>query len=154
MLAQQEQFIYDIAHHLAQNNSLDLIEVKISRHQRDVFVQILVDRPQGGISVAECSLLNRAMVEALDKERVFNEDGYSLEVSSPGLDRPLITYKDFYRNLNSEMKLWLKVEVSGKREHQGILIAVTEESLTLLMKEKRQEINIPLNQVSKGLLII
>lgn len=154
MFAQQEQLVYGIAHRLAQDKGLDLVEVKISRHQRDVLIQILADRPQGGISLAECVLLNRAIVEAIDKEGIFSEDGHSLEVSSPGLDRPLITYKDFFRNLNREMHLWLKQEVESKKEYRGILVAATEMSLTLLTEKGQQEISMPLNQVSKGLLVI
>lgn len=93
---------------------------------KDTFLQVLADRPEGKIGIAEVTRLNRSIVEAIDKEGFFSEDGYSLEVSSPGLDRPLTSLKDFSRNLNAEVRLWLKEKISGKVEHLGIVKTVTD----------------------------
>ncbi len=154
MTPQDEQLlIYEIATRLAQTQGLELVEVKIGRHKKDVLIQILADKPHGGINLAECSLLNRALVEAIDKERFFSEDNYSLEVASPGLDRPLVTYKDFLRNLDSEIQLWLKEQVAGKKEYAGVVTSATQEALTLLTEEKK-EIIVPLDQIIKGALVI
>ena len=152
----QQRLIYDIISSIAQLQNLELVEVKIGIHNKDVLIQVLADRPQGGIGIDECTLLNRSIVEAIDKGAFLSEDGYSLEVSSPGLDRPLVTSKDFLRNIDAEVAVWLKEKVAGKVEHVGIVKSVTEDSLTLLTvnKKEQQEITIPLGQVIKGLLVL
>ncbi len=151
---QQQRLIYEIVHHITVSQGLELIEIKISRSNKDVLIRILADRPQGGINLQECSVLNRSVVEAIDKEGILSEDGYSLEVSSPGLDRPLVTHKDFLRNMNREIRLWLKETLDGKTEHTGIVTTVTEENLKLLKTKEKKEIIVPVSQIIKGLLVI
>jgi ribosome maturation factor RimP len=150
-----QRLIYDVIHRTTESLNLELVEFKMAVHKKDVLIQVLADTPQGKIGIEECTLLNRSIVEAIDKEGFFGEDGYSLEVSSPGLDRPLMTYKDFSRNIDAEVRIWLKEKVAGKIEHVGIIKAVTEQSITLLTTTKdKQEITVPIDQVMKGLLVI
>ncbi|MBI3601904.1 MAG: ribosome maturation factor RimP [Candidatus Omnitrophica bacterium] len=154
MTPQDEQRLIDeIASLLAQARGLELVELKVGRHKNDVLIQVLADKPQGGINLEDCSLLNRAIVEVIDKKGFFGEDNYSLEVASPGLDRPLLTYKDFLRNLNSEIRLWLKEQVAGKKEYVGVVISASPDVLTLLTREQK-EIIVPLGQIIKGILVI
>ena len=150
----EQRLIYEMAHRITQAQGLELVEVKIGIHHKDVLIQVLADKPQGGISIEECSLLNRSIVEAIDKDGILSEDGYSLEVASPGLDRPLVTYKDFSRNMNAQVRVWLKEKVAGKVEHEGIIQSVTEEFLTLLITQEQEEIKLPVDQMIKGLLVI
>jgi len=152
---EQEQLIYDIISRQAQFLNLELVEVKMARHNKDVLIQILADTSEGGISLGACTLLNHSIVEAIDKEAILSEDGYSLEVSSPGLDRPLVNFKDFLRNINREIHVWLKERLAGKLEYEGVVTSVTQENLTLLTSSKvKTEIIIPIGQIVKGLLVI
>lgn len=146
--------IYEIANRVSQEQGLELVEVKIGRHKKDVLIQILADKPQGGIVLEECALLNRSIVESIDKEAFFSEDGYSLEVASPGLDRPLLTSKDFSRNLNSFIKVWLKEKVANKIEYTGVIKSVTQENVILSTGKDLKEITIPIDKIMKGLLVI
>ena len=147
--------IYEIAHRISQEQGLELVEVKIGRHKKDVLIQILADKPQGGIILEECAQLNRSIVESIDKEAFFSEDGYSLEVASPGLDRPLATAKDFLRNLNAEVHFWLKEKVEGKGEYQGTVQSVIENSINLTTTTKDKiQIIIPIEKILKALLVI
>lgn len=151
---QQEQKIYALIESIAVSLGLELVELKIGRHQKDVFLQVLADTSQGNIGIEECTRLNRSIVEAIDKEGFFGEDGYSLEVSSPGLDRPLVLQKDFSRYIDAEVRVWLKEKVAGKVEHLGVIKQVTADGLVLLLIKEKQEITVPLNLVVKGLLEI
>lgn len=151
---QQEQKIYALIESIAVSLGLELVELKIGRHQKDVFLQVLADTPQGNIGIEECTRFNRSIVEAIDKEGFFGEDGYSLEVSSPGLDRPLVLQKDFSRYIDAEVRVWLKEKVAGKVEHLGVIKQVTVDGLVLLLIKEKQEITVPLNLVVKGLLEI
>jgi ribosome maturation factor RimP len=154
MIQDLQQPIYDLISGISQSQGLELIEVSIGGHKNDMIIQVLADRPQGGITIEECTRLNHSIVEAIDKEGFFSEDGYSLEVASPGLDRPLITSKDFLRNINAKVRVLLKEKVAGKGEHTGIVKSMTESELTLLTVKEKKEIIIPIDQIFKGVLVI
>ncbi len=128
---------------------IDLIELKVYQQQGDVLISIVADKPLGGITMGECAQLNRALVEIIDQDSGLGNVGYALEFSSPGLDRPLSTVKDFMRNLNHEVHFWLKGPVEGKQEWSGILMGVTSEQLTVFTK-KKQQIILSLGQIIKA----
>ncbi len=152
---EQEQKIYETISAVSQSKGFDLVELKIARHNKDLLIQVLADKLNGGIVLEECAFLNRSIVEMIDKEGFLSEDGYSLEVSSPGLDRPLVNYKDFLRNVNNEIMLWLKEKVENKSEYKGIIKEVTKENLVLSTTTKdHKEVLVPIEKVLKGLLVI
>ena len=132
---------------------VELVELKIGGRKNDVSIQVIADKFMGGITIEECAQLNRAIVEAIDNGGFLPQDGYILEFSSPGLDRPLVNSKDFARNLNREMRLWFKDPVEGKKEWSGILMGITNGQLTVFTKSKTKVI-LPLGQIIKGMLII
>ncbi len=152
---QLDRKLYEISNRVCEEQGLELIELKVGRHKKDILIQILADKPQGGIILEECATLNRSIVESIDKEAFFSEDGYSLEVASPGLDRPILTSKDFSRNINAEIQVWLKEKIDGKGEYKGIVNSVKDEVVTLLTttKDKKQVI-IPIQKVLNALLVI
>jgi ribosome maturation factor RimP len=151
---EQQKQIYDVVSHVAEAKGLELVELNIGGRTNDIFIQVLADRPQGGIGIEECTGLNRSIVEAIDKEAFFSVVGYSLEVSSPGLDRPLMTSKDFLRNLNAPVRVLLKEKIAGKGEHEGVVKSVTNGDLTLLTTKEQKEITVPIDQILKALLVI
>ena len=124
--------------------------------RNEVFVEEdrlpLADLPAGGITVGQCASLNQAIVEAIDADGFLGEQGYALEFSSPGLDRPLVTAKDFRRNLDRAVRFWLKEPVEGKTEHTGVLMAADEKQI--VVRTKKKEIVLPLGQIVKAMLII
>ncbi len=132
---------------------VDLVELSVGVYQEDVVLCFAADLPAGGITIGQCSLLNRAIVEAIDAHGFLGEQGYSLEFSSPGLDRPLVTAKDFGRNLDRVVRFWLKEPVEGKTEHRGVLMAADEKQIVLRTK-KNKEIVLPLGQIVKAMLVI
>jgi ribosome maturation factor RimP len=151
-LEEAKEKIETIAEVFCRQIGIDLIEVKVGGHMKDVIVQVTTDRPMGGISIEQCSTLNRSLITAIDEAAILPEDCYSLEVSSPGLDRPLTTHKDFLRNLNSEMRLYLHEPVNGKKEINVLLTDATPDALTVTVK--KEQVVIPLKVVQKGMLII
>ena len=134
-------------------SGVDLVELSVGIYKEDVIIRFAADLPAGGITVGQCASLNHAIVEAIDVDGFLGLQGYSLEFSSPGLDRPLVTAKDFGRNLDRVVRFWLKEPVEGKTEHRGVLMAADEKQVVLRTK-KNKEIVLPLGQIVKGLLII
>ncbi len=131
---------------------VDLVELGVGRHKADVNIVFMADKPQGGITIQECAALNRAIVEAIDADGFLGED-YSLEFSSPGLDRPLRDRKDFLRNLGWEVRVELRESVEGKKGWAGKLVRVNTGDVVLLTKQKK-EIVVPLSVIVRAVLDI
>ena len=98
---------------------LRLVRVKISA-QSGTTVQIMADRPDGSISVDDCASISRRLSPLLDAHDPV-PGGYTLEVSSPGIDRPLVRPSDFEDWAGFEAKIELKELVDGRRRFRGIL---------------------------------
>jgi len=111
---------------------------------------LFADRPQGGINLEECALLNRLMRQGLDEKKILNGQ-YALEVSSPGLDRPLKTKADFIRCLNKQAVFFLNDLINGKLQWQGIIKKVGEAAV--FIEQEREDLEIPLIKINKAKLV-
>ena len=83
-------------------------------------LQIMADRPEGGIDVDDCAAISTAVSAVLDVEDPI-EDNYNLEVSSPGIDRPLTRLKDFDAWQDYEAKLETSEQIDGRKRFKGVL---------------------------------
>jgi ribosome maturation factor RimP len=111
--------IATLAEPVIEELGLRLVRVKISA-QSGTIVQIMADRPNGAISVDDCALISRRISPLLDAHDPI-PGGYTLEVSSPGIDRPLVRPSDFEDWTGFEAKIELKELVDGRRRFRGIL---------------------------------
>ena len=119
IIAKVERISYPL---LAAAN-VDLVELSVDVHKEDVMLQFMADKPIGGITIQECADLNHAIVAAIDADGFLGES-YSLEFSSPGLDRPLVTQKDFLRNMDRQVRVELKEAIASKKGWVGKIIRV------------------------------
>lgn len=130
---------------------LHLVDL-IYRHEgRDLIVRILVDRPEGGITVGECSELNNRITSLLDEKDIL-QTRYILEVASPGLDRPLKTKNDFLRCTNKRVRFFLNEPINGKIELEGLISKVENDSVYI--ESKNEIIEIPLIKINKAKQVI
>jgi ribosome maturation factor RimP len=136
--------------YLAGENA-ELVELIVRRQGRDIFVKVLADKVSSDISVGECARINSRLTTAIDEEGIFPE-GYILEVSSPGLDRPLTTRQDFVRCRGRHVTAFLKEPLAGRFEYTGTIEQVQEESVDIMTGG--QVVNIPLSIISKAKQII
>ena len=90
-------------------------------------VQIMAERPDGTMSIADCEAASRALSPVLDAEDPI-ERAYRLEVSSPGIDRPLVRRSDFERHAGHEVKIEMTIPLEGRRRFRGILLGVEGEA--------------------------
>jgi len=109
---------------------IELVELNFVRRHGSAFLRLLVDRMEGGISIGDCARLNSKLGNMLE-ERSLIEERYVLEVSSPGLDRPLKGKKDFLRCLNKQVKVFLNEPINGKIEFEGSVMRVQEEIVVI-----------------------
>src|SRR3989338_2341438 len=87
--------------------NIDLVYLIYRYEGRDLVVRILADRPEGGISIGDCAYLNKEVSAILDAKNIL-EGQYILEVSSPGLDRPLRQKQDFLRCTNKRVRFFVQ----------------------------------------------
>jgi ribosome maturation factor RimP len=84
----------------------------------------------GGITIQQCARLNGQVGQALETANLI-EEGYTIEVSSPGLDRPLMTKRDFERTVGEELTLDVRIDEGRFRQLQGMLLAVQLEAVVI-----------------------
>jgi ribosome maturation factor RimP len=93
-------------------------------------VQIMAERPDGSITVDDCSIISRNISPILDVEDPIERE-YNLEVSSPGIDRPLVRISDFTRWQGHEMKLEMAIGQGGRKRFRGLIDSVIDDHLKL-----------------------
>jgi ribosome maturation factor RimP len=130
---------------------LELVDLIYRFEGRDLFLRFLVDRPESGITMEECAALNRQIGSMLDEKNILSVR-YILEVSSPGLDRPLVTKNDFRRCVNKKAKFFLNEPVKEKIEWDGLIKFVGDNEIFL--EVSGGELEIPLEKISKAKQII
>ena len=117
---------------IVEANHFELVDVEYVKEAGNWYLRIYIDK-EGGININDCELVSRAFSDILDKED-FIEDAYILEVSSPGLGRPLKKDKDFQRNLGEEVEVRTYKPINKQKEFVGLLDAWDKESVTLQME--------------------
>lgn len=106
-------------------------------------LQIMADRPEGGIEVEDCAAISTAVSAVLDVEDPL-EDAYTLEVSSPGIDRPLTRLKDFAAWDGYEARLETTELIDGRRRFKGVLAGVEGEEVLIEIEEQGAPVTIGL----------
>ena len=111
-----------IAAPVARDLGYRLVRVKISSAE-GATVQIMAERPDGTMSISDCERLSQALSAAFDVEEPMTQ-AYRLEISSPGIDRPLVRESDFMRAVGHEARVEMAVAVNGRKRFRGRLEAV------------------------------
>jgi ribosome maturation factor RimP len=120
----------------------ELVRVRLMGGKTRI-LQIMADRPDGGIEVDECADISTAISAVLDVEDPI-EDNYVLEVSSPGIDRPLTRLKDFEMWKGWEARIETTELIDGRRRFKGALAGVEDEEILIEIEEGGQEVTIGL----------
>jgi len=131
--------------------SAELIEWNLKKRGNTVVVDIIADKPNGGITIDECTSINKQVVRGIEVKQWFNDD-FVVEVSSPGLDRELKTLNDFLRAVGRKVRIHLREPIEGKVEHHGKITKVGENQV--LIRKNEQTITIPLKHISKAVQVI
>lgn len=127
---------------------VELVDLSIRYQNRSYHVDILADKPQGGITIDMCGKLNLKISNQLEEDDVFDQS-YVVSVSSPGLDRPLRTAKDLKRVIGREVRFYLSEKVLNKLEHVGFIQDVNEQDVTI--NQNDETITIPIEKINKAI---
>ena len=101
---------------------------------RRATLQIMAERPEGGIEIEDCAKISRAVSAVLDVEDPISDE-YTLEVSSPGIDRPLTRLKDFERAAGHEARIETVEMIEGRKRFKGTLEGVENDEVLLAISE-------------------
>ncbi len=122
---------------------MELVELTCRLQGRQGHVRLLVDRV-GGVTIQQCAKVNQLIGQALESANLI-EESYTVEVSSPGLDRPLVSQRDFERAIGEDLRVNRGLEDGRMQELDGMLLAVQREAIVL--KTASGNITVPLAEI-------
>lgn len=121
----------------------ELVRIRLMGGQTKT-LQIMAERPEGGIEVDDCARISTAVSAVLDVEDPL-EDAYTLEVSSPGIDRPLTRLKDFETFEGYEARIETTDMIDGRRRFKGVLAGVEGEEVLLNLDQQGETVTVGLH---------
>jgi ribosome maturation factor RimP len=128
------------------DEGMELVDVEYRRETNGWVLRLIVDK-EGGVSLDDCSRVSQTVGRMLDVED-FIESPYHLEVSSPGLDRPLKSEKDFLKYRNRKIRVKTSTPILDRRQFKGKLLGVTGDGIQLQIDG--EIVSIPLSSVAKA----
>ncbi len=118
---------------LLEKHQFELVDVEYVKEAGSWYLRAYIDK-EGGITVDDCEMVSRTFSDWLDKEDFISES-YIMEVSSPGLGRPLKKDKDFERSLGDEVEIRLYKPREKQKEFAGVLKAYDKQTVTIELEE-------------------
>ena len=133
---QYEQKTEELLLPILQELSFELVDVEYVKEVGTWYLRAYIDKP-GGIAINDCETVSRALSDLLD-EKDFIDDSYVLEVSSPGLGRPLRKEKDFLRSIGEEVDVRTFRPIDHQKEFTGVLKSFDKEKIVLEMEDDQE----------------
>ena len=118
----------------------------VARKKHGMLFRVYIDK-DGGINVDDCASVSRQISAVMDVEDPIS-DAYDLEVSSPGMDRPLFELSHYERFAGNTVKIITRTAIDGQRKFTGSLLGVEENKVLLKLEEK--QVNIPFADIQSG----
>ena len=135
-MATVEQNLQEMLQDAVEDLGCELWGIECQRVGRFMTVRLFIDK-DGGVTVDDCADVSRQVSAILDVEDPI-ADKYNLEVSSPGLDRPLFTLPQFERYIGQDIAVHLRIPVMERRKWQGKLERIEKDMITLIVDDQEQ----------------
>lgn len=133
---------------LLQDEGVELVDIIYRRESQGMVLRLLVDKPSG-ITLNECTFLNTQISAILDEQNIIDQY-YILEVSSPGLDRPLKTKRDFERVLGQSVVFHMYEMMDGHNNFAAKILEVKPQTVIVEREKDLKIIEIPLENIAKA----
>lgn len=133
-----------ISNTITERLEYELVDLEYKKEMGSNFLRIYIDKP-GGVTLDDCQKMSKELSDKLDEKDPIEEE-YYLEVSSPGLDRPLKTDKDLKRNFGKDVELKLYRFFNDKKSYEGELKNYSKEAV--FIEQKDEIIEIPREYIS------
>jgi ribosome maturation factor RimP len=155
--------IEEIVLRAGRERGIEPVEVQLVGGGNNRVLRIYIDRPEAppnedgtpaGVTHADCEFISEYVGTVIDVEDIMPGGSYTLEVSSPGIERKLTTARDFERHINKKIKLALRDPIVGKNAWEGLLTGFQDNTLTLQPERKGkpegEPIAIPLTNITRA----
>jgi ribosome maturation factor RimP len=133
-----------------------LVRIRISG-EAGCTVQIMAERPDGTMQIEDCEAISRALSPVLDVADPI-ADAYRLEISSPGIDRPLVRRSDFERYAGHEIKVEMATPIEGRRRFRGMLLGAQGEAAQIRRADaaagEAAEVLLPMREMAEARLVL
>lgn len=129
MSAPVKTIVAQLAAPIAEELGCEYVDTEYAKQGKDWLLTVYIDKP-GGVTIEDCEKVSRALEPVLDEKDPV-PGAYTLVVSSPGLDRPLRTKRDFERAVGTQIDVKLYQPFMGSKEFTGELTAADEDSFTI-----------------------
>jgi len=133
-----------------------LVRVRVSSAE-GCTVQIMAERPDGSMTVEDCESVSRALSPVLDVADPIDH-AYRLEISSPGIDRPLVRKSDFDRYASHLVKIEMEIPLNGRKRFRGMLVGTEGETARIRRDDAAEgeeaEVLLPIEEMSEAKLVL
>lgn len=151
MMGKIDQALFDKIDTIVKSMGYEFVGGEIASHGRRALLRIYADKVNG-ITADDCSLISRQLSAMLDVEDPIHGQ-YTLEVSSPGIDRPLFVPRQYEAQIGQTIKVKLRLPLEGRRQYQGVLQKVDQSMIIIKQDGAEKEINIPFSMIDKANLV-
>ena len=142
--------IWSIVEPVIEGLGYEVVDIEYRPHPTDGLLRIYIDGPNG-IVLDDCTAVSHQISSVLDVEDPI-PGFYHLEISSPGLDRPLFTEAQFERFVGSEVRIQLETPmIDGRRKYKGKLLGISGGEVRIL--QDGEEVDLPFSQIQKARLV-
>ena len=142
--------VREIAEPLCASEGMELVHIEYRRESSGVILRLFIDRP-GGVTLDDCTDISRQLDDLLDIH-IEEIPPYTLEVSSPGIDRPLVKKEDYEKFKGQKARIKTVKPMNGQKNFKGILQGISRGNIKLEVDGKT--VTIPLNDILKGNLAV
>jgi ribosome maturation factor RimP len=140
-----EELVTEIVLPITEKHKFELVDVEYIKEGPYWYLRIYIDKP-GGITIDDCQLISEEIDPILDKKN-FIEQSYFLEVSSPGLERPLRKDKDFEKFKGESVEVKLFAPIDGKKVFEGELVGLIDNKI-VIKKDTAETVEFDRDKVS------
>ena len=148
-MRQSMNYLWELLEPVVTGMGFELVEIEFNSHPKNKVLRLYIDK-ENGILIEDCSQVSRQVSALIDVEDPIS-GFFNLEVSSPGLDRPLRKIEDYERFKGEMVKIKTSMPQDGQRNFKGRIKAVEEDSVVILFEGK--EVSLPVSAIEKARLI-
>ncbi|GGP12436.1 ribosome maturation factor RimP [Oceanobacillus neutriphilus] len=144
----------ELVNPILEEKNLELVDIEYVKEGKNWFLRVYIDK-EGGIDIVECGEVSEQLSEKLDEADPIKE-AYFLEVSSPGVEKPLKTLEDFKKNIGNNVFVKLYEKIDGEKTYEGILQNVENDTVAIeyKIKTRKKIVEIPYEKVAKARLAV
>ncbi|GAB4072571.1 ribosome maturation factor RimP [Barrientosiimonas marina] len=143
-----------LAEPILQEKGLELVDVEYVKEGKNWFLRVYIDK-ENGVDIDECATVSEQLGDKLDQSDLI-KGSYFLEVSSPGVERPLKSKQDFSANVGSNVYVKLYEPIDGDKEYEGTLHEFNDETAVIAynLQGHNKQVAIPYQKIAKARLAV